>query len=66
MNIKSRFDTEEEININSVLKKYGIKNVEEYLKGNTIEPTTNYDNIDEWCELVHKYMKEGGQNINQE
>ena len=66
MNIKPLFNNISEINISSILTKYGVDNVESYLKGNSIEPTTNYDNIDEWCEILNKYMKEGGSNINQE
>ena len=68
MKIKPLFEQSEigSISIEKLLEKYGIGDVEEYIKGNTIEPTTNYDNIDEWCELVNNYMKEGGQNINQE
>ena len=66
MKIKPLFTQDEEISIHTVLEKYGIDDVEEYLKGNTIEPTTNYDNINEWCELVNKYMKEGDSKINQE
>lgn len=66
MKVKHLFDLTEDITIESYLKKCGVEYVEEYLKGNTIEPTTNYKNINEWCELLHKYTEEGGQNINQE
>lgn len=46
-----------DINIQSILTKSGIDNVEEYLKGNTTEPTTNYDNINEWCEVLHENLE---------
>ena len=64
MKIKSLFTQDEELSIDSILQKYGIQNVKEYLKGNTVEPTTNYDNIDEWCGLINKYVNGGGQNVN--
>lgn len=51
------FDDVNDIEINSILTKYGIDDVDEYLRGNTVEPTTNYDNIDEWCEVLHKYIE---------
>lgn len=60
MKIKPLFDDIRDVTIDSILTKYGIDNVEEYLKGNSIEPTTNYDNIDEWCEMLNKYC-EGGE-----
>lgn len=66
MKINPMFDDVNEIDISSILTKYGVDDVESYLKGNSIEPTINYDNIDEWCEMLNKYMKEGGSNINQE
>lgn len=66
MKINPMFDDIQEINISSILTKCGVDGVESYIKGNSIEPTTNYDNIDEWCEILNKYMKEGGSNINQE
>ena len=51
------FDDVYEIDITSILNKQGVDDVEEYLKGNTVEPTTNYDNIDEWCEVLNKYIE---------
>ena len=66
MKINPMFDDVNEIDIESILTKYGVDDVESYLKGNSIEPTTNYDNIDEWCETLNKYIKGGGSNINQE
>ena len=57
MKIKAMFDDVYEIDITSILNKYGVDDVEEYLKGNTVEPTTNYDNIDEWCEVLNKYIE---------
>ena len=66
MKIRQMFDEVEDISIESILTKCGVDDIESYLKGNSIEPTTNYDNIDEWCEILNKYMKEGGSNINQE
>lgn len=55
MNIKSLYNNIKNININSYLSLCGVKNVESYIKGMTVEPTTHYDNIDEfvkgmrWC-----------------
>jgi len=66
MKVKQLFDDVKDININSILLKYGVKNVDEYLKGNSIEPTTNYDNIDKWCGVLNNYMKEGDYNVNKE
>jgi len=66
MKVKQLFDDVKDININSILLKYGVKNVDEYLKGNSIEPTTNYDNIDKWCGTLNNYMKEGDYNVNKE
>ena len=66
LKIKKLFEDIIDINIQSILTKYGIDNVEAYLKGNTTEPTTNYDNIDEWCELLNSYCEGGGYNVNQE
>lgn len=57
MKIKKIFNQDEQynININTYLSKCGVNNTEQYLKGMTVEPTTHYDNIDEfvkgmgWC-----------------
>jgi single-stranded-DNA-specific exonuclease len=56
MKIKSMYDDINDVTIESYLEKCGVDNVDEYLKGNSIESTTNYDNIDEWCDLLHKYI----------
>lgn len=66
MKVKELFQDGEEITIESYLEKCGVDNVGEYLKGNSIESTEHYENIDEWCNVLNKYMKEGGSNINQE
>ena len=66
MKIKPLFNNVSDVNILKYLEKCGIDNVDRYLKGNSIEPTTNYDNIDKAKELILKYTKEGGYNINQE
>ena len=66
MKIKPLFDNVSDVNIHSYLEKCGIDDVKGYLKGNSIEPTINYDNIDKAKELILKYTKEGGYNINQE
>ena len=55
MNINSLFDNPYDINIHNYLQKCGIDDVKGYLKGNSIEPTTNYDNIDEWCIELNYY-----------
>lgn len=55
MKIKILYNESKNININSYLSLCGVKNVESYIKGMTVEPTTHYDNIDEfvkgmrWC-----------------
>ena len=56
MKIKPLFDNVSDVNIHSYLEKCGIDDVDRYLKGNSIEPTTNYDNIDEWCIELNKYI----------
>jgi hypothetical protein len=66
MKINQLYSSISDISIESYLQKCGVDDIESYLKGNSIEPTTNYDNIDEWCHTLNKYMKEGGSNINQE
>jgi len=66
MKIKQLYSDIKDISIESYLQKCGVEDIESYLKGNSIEPTTNYNNIDEWCKVLNKYMKEGGSNINQE
>ena len=60
MKINALFDNVEEIDINSILTKYGVEDIDEYLKGNTVEPTDNYDNIDEWCETLNRYIESNG------
>lgn len=55
MKIKSLYKNSKDIKINSYLSLCGVRNVESYLKGMTVEQTTHYDNIDEfvkgmrWC-----------------
>ena len=55
MKINNLFNQDEEITIESYLSKCGVEDVKEYIKGMTVEPTTHYDNIDEfakgmrWC-----------------
>ena len=64
MKIKQLYSDISDVSIESYLQKCGIDDVESYLKGNSIEPTTNYDNIDKAKELILKYTEEGGQNFN--
>ena len=52
MKINELFDKGEDINIQSYLTKCGVDNVEEYLKGCTLEDDKNYNNIDKIKEIV--------------
>lgn len=56
--INSLFDNPKDINIKSILTKYGIENTEEFFNGMTVESIDNYDNIKEWCEKLHEYIGE--------
>lgn len=49
MNVKSLFLQGEKIDIESYLSKCGVENPSSYLKGQTVESTQNYYNIDEYC-----------------
>lgn len=55
MKINPIFDDVNEINIESILQKRGVVNPKLYLKANTIEDMTHYDNIDKAKELIIEY-----------
>ena len=67
MKIKPLFTQSEidDLSIEKLLEKYGVKNPKKYLKGNTLESSSNYDNIEDAKQLILKYIG-GGSNINQE
>ncbi len=52
MKIKQLFDNIQDINLKSYLFKCGIDNVEEYIKGCTLEDDKHYDNIDKVKEII--------------
>lgn len=52
MKIKELFEKDEPITLESYLTKCGVKNIEEYLNGCTLEDDKNYDNIDKIKEIV--------------
>ena len=52
MNVKQLYNNINEININSYLSLCGVKNVESYIRGRTVESTTHYDNIDKYCKSM--------------
>lgn len=64
MKINPMFDNVNEIDIESILRKCGVVSPKLYLKANTIEDFSHYDNIDKAKELILKHTKEGGQNFN--
>ena len=53
MKIKELFDKSEDITLENYLVKCGVDNVEEYLKGCTLEDDKNYNNIDKIKEIIN-------------
>ena len=49
MKIKQLFNNVQDITLKSYLSKCGVDNVEEYIKGCTLEDDKHYDNIDKIC-----------------
>lgn len=47
----------EPINIESYLTKCGVKDVEEYLSNNYIEPLNHYDNIERMAKELLNFVK---------
>lgn len=45
------------ITIESYLNKCGIKDFDRYSKAMTVENTSNYDNIDKWCEALRGWFE---------
>ena len=52
MKIKELFNKDEPITLENYLIKCGVKNIEEYLNGCTLEDDEHYDNIDKIKEIV--------------
>ena len=52
MKIKKLFEKDEPITLENYLTKCGVKNIEEYLNGCTLEDDEHYDNIDKIKEIV--------------
>lgn len=52
------YDDINDITIESYLEKCGVDNVDEYLKGNSIEPYINYDNIEDCAKEIIKWIKQ--------
>ena len=52
MKINELFEKDEPITLENYLTKCGVDNVEEYLKGCTLEDDEHYDNIDKIKEIV--------------
>jgi hypothetical protein len=52
MKIKQLFDNIQDITLKSYLSKCGIDNVDEYIKGCTLEDDKRYDNIDKVKEII--------------
>ena len=65
MKINSLFKDSSEITIHEFLSRCGVSNPEKYLTGQTVEPYTNYDNIEKCAEEIIKFItKEGDANVN--
>lgn len=58
MQVKTLFDNNEDITLESYLKKCGVENVSKYLKCNTVEEDSHYTNINRGKKLVDKYLSE--------
>lgn len=52
MKIKQLFNNIQDITLKSYLSKCGIDNVDEYIKGCTLEDDKRYDNIDKVKEII--------------
>ena len=52
MKIKELFDKSEDITLENYLIKCGVKSIEEYLNGCTLEDDEHYDNIHKIKEIV--------------
>lgn len=64
MKVKSMYDDISEFSIEDYLSKCGVKNPKQYLKAQTIEDSSKYENIEKAKELIMKYMKGGDANVN--
>ena len=58
MKVKELFNNLEDISIESYLSKFGVKNPTEYIKGQYVEPTKHYLNIDIAAKTIRYYMVE--------
>lgn len=52
MKIKSLYEPNEEITIDSYLQKCGVEDVENYTKALTVEPIDHYMNTYKWCRIL--------------
>ena len=57
MKINNLFNQDEEITIESYLSKCGVDDFNRYSKAMTVESTSNYDNIDKWCEALRGWFE---------
>ena len=66
MQINSLFNDINDVTIEEILYRYGVENPKQYLKAQTIEDSSKYENIEKAKELIMKYVKGGDANVNQE
>lgn len=57
MKIKELYSDDEKITIKSYLKKCGVKDVDKYIKCNTLEDNNNYENIEKFKKVVMSFVK---------
>ena len=58
MKINPLFTNTDDISIESYLSKFGVENPSEYIKGQYVEPTSHYQNIDIAAKTLRYYMVE--------
>ena len=56
MKVKELFDNSDDISVESYLSKFNIKDPTEYIKGQYVEPTNHYKNIDIAAKTIQYYM----------
>ena len=64
MKVKPLFEDVNDINIEELLSRYGVSNPMQYLKAQTIEDSSKYENIEQAKDLIMKYVKGGDANVN--